>query len=333
MHFRYYRLLLFFLIITSLSNAQEGLPIYTDYLTDNYYLIHPSMAGVASCAKLRLTARQQWIGQEDAPSLMTASVNSRIGDSPSAVGGILYTDKNGYHSQNGAYLTYAHHLLLSRNEIDLSMLSFGLSAGFIQYNLDESTFLSQGYDPIISGIQQSSTNFNIDVGMSYHFINAYVHATIKNVLKNDGINNDIEITNNLRRYLFTVGNVFKTNRVNISLEPSILAQYEEGTKETTLDFNFKLYQDLENAKMYYGISYRRSLEGVKDFDGNEINGQKLQYITPLVGVTYKQFMFAYTYSYQINSIVFNSGGFHQFSIGYNFNCRKKKYSCDCPSVH
>jgi hypothetical protein len=62
--------------------SQEGLPIYSDYLTDNYYLIHPSMAGVANCNKARLTARQQWFGQDNAPSLQTFSINGRVGDSP-----------------------------------------------------------------------------------------------------------------------------------------------------------------------------------------------------------------------------------------------------------
>ena len=112
--------------------AQEGLPIYSDYLTDNYYLIHPSMAGVANCNKVRLTGRQQWFGQENAPSLQTLSINGRIGDSQSGVGAIVFNDQNGYHSQTGAYLTYAHHLMFSRNTIDLNMLSFGLSAGMIQ---------------------------------------------------------------------------------------------------------------------------------------------------------------------------------------------------------
>ena len=122
--------------------AQEGLPIYSDYLTDNYYLIHPSMAGVANCNKARLTVRQQWMGQENAPSLQTFSVNGRVGDSQSAYGAIVFNDQNGYHSQTGAYLTYAHHLMFSRSTIDLNMLSFGLSAGVIQYKLDETAFLS-----------------------------------------------------------------------------------------------------------------------------------------------------------------------------------------------
>ena len=41
---------------------RKTLPIYTDYLTDNLYLVHPSMAGAANCTKLRLTGRQQWFG-------------------------------------------------------------------------------------------------------------------------------------------------------------------------------------------------------------------------------------------------------------------------------
>ena len=134
--------------------AQEGLPIYSDYLTDNYYLIHPSMAGVANCNKVRLTGRQQWFGQDNAPSLQTFSINCRIGDTQSGVGAIAFNDQNGYHSQTGAYLTYAHHLMFSRNTIDLNMLSFGLSAGMIQYKLDETAFVE--LDPIIAGIEPVS---------------------------------------------------------------------------------------------------------------------------------------------------------------------------------
>ena len=53
------------------SFSQEGIAVYSDYLSDNYYLIHPSMAGAANCAKLRLTARKQWFGQSDAPQMQT----------------------------------------------------------------------------------------------------------------------------------------------------------------------------------------------------------------------------------------------------------------------
>ena len=333
MNLKTYCSIFFIAIFTLNSFAQEGLPVYSDYLTDNYYLIHPSMAGVANCSKIRLTARQQWFGEDDAPNLQTLSINGRIGDSPSGVGAILYSDKNGYHSQLGAYLTYAHHIMFSRNEIDLNMLSFGLSAGVIQYKLDETAFLNEGFDPIIAGIEQSATEFNIDFGFSYHLYNFYAHVTAKNILKNSGINNDVEITSNLRRYLVSVGNVFGAFDSEWSYEPSIMYQYKDGTQESSIDLNAKVYKETDFGKIWGGLSYRRSLDGAEYIDGSGVSSQKLQYFTPLIGVDYNNFMFAYTYSYQSNSVVFNNGGFHQLTLGYNFNCRKEKYQCNCPAVN
>ncbi|WP_163517731.1 type IX secretion system membrane protein PorP/SprF [Gelidibacter japonicus] len=336
MKFKKFCLLAFVILAIQFSKAQEGLPIYSDYLTDNYYLIHPSMAGVANCAKIRLTARKQWFGQDNAPALQTMSINSRIGESQSAVGAIVYNDKNGYHSQTGAYLTYAHHLMFSRNEIDLNMLSFGLSAGAIQYKLDETTFLDEGFDPLITGIEQSATNFNIDFGFSYHFINFYAHATVKNVLNNDGVNsnaNGIFKYDNLRTFLFSAGNVFSKLGSEWSYEPSIMFLYRDGTKESSIDLNAKVYKEMDFGKLWGGISYRRSLDGAEFANGTGVSSQNLQYFTPFLGLDYKNFVFAYTYSYQANSVVFNNGGFHQLTLGYNFNCRKKKYDCACPAVN
>ena len=336
MNLKKYFLIAVTALMTQIGEAQEGLPIYSDYLTDNYYLIHPSMAGVANCAKVRLTARKQWFGQDDAPALQTLSINGRIGDSPSAVGAIVYNDKNGYHSQTGAYLTYAHHLMFSRNEIDLNMLSFGLSAGVIQYKLDETTFLNEGFDPIIAGIEQSASNFNIDFGFSYHLYDFYAHATVKNVLNNDGVNsneNGVFKFDNLRTFLFSAGNTFSKFGSDWSYEPSIMFMHKDGTKESSIDVNAKVYKKMDFGKVCGGLSYRRSLDGAEFLDGSGVSSQKLQYFTPFVGVDYNNFVFAYTYSYQANSVVFNNGGFHQLTLGYNFNCRREKYECNCPAVN
>lgn len=331
MKFKNTILTILFSLSCFLSFSQEGLPLYTDYLTDNYYLIHPSMAGAANCAKVRLTGRQQWFGVEDAPKLLTMSINGRIGETPSALGAILFTDTNGYHSQNGAYLTYAHHLLFSRSEADLNMLSFGLSAGFIQYQLDQTSFFN---DPSIQTIINNETNFNIDFGFSYHFLDFYFHGTVKNVLKNAGVNNDIEITSNLRRYLASVGNVFSKYGSEWSYEPSIMFQYKEGTSEASIDVNAKVYKQMDFGKLWAGVSYRQSLDGAEYLTStNQVRSQKLQQITPILGVDFNNFMFAYNYTYQTNSVVLTNGGFHQLTLGFNFNCRAKRYDCKCPAVN
>jgi type IX secretion system PorP/SprF family membrane protein len=335
MNLKKYCLIAFCILIGHATTAQEGLPIYSDYITDNNYIIHPSMAGVANCGKVRLTARQQWFGQDDAPNLMTLSVNSRIGETQSGIGAIVYNDENGFHSQVGAYLTYAHHIMFSRNPIDLNMLSFGMSVGMIQYKLDETEWLAQGFDPIVSGLELSATNLNIDIGFSYHFLDFFAHATVKNVLENDGINvNEQGISfSNLRTYLGTAGYVFNGLNSEFTYEPSIMFMYRDATSEALIDVNMKVYKEMDFGRVWGGLSYRRSLDGAEFANGPGVSSQKLQYFTPFIGVDYKNFVFAYTYSYQANSVVFDNAGYHQITLGLNFNCRKEKYDCKCPYVN
>lgn len=324
------------LFISMIGFSQEGVPVYSDYLTDNYYLIHPSMAGVANCAKIRATARNQWFGVDNAPNLQTISANGRIGESPVAIGGIFFNDENGYHSTVGGYASFAYHLMFSRNEIDLNMLSFGLSAGFLQYKLDETSFLAPGeFDQLIAGIEQSATNFNVDFGFSYHYVDFYAHATIKNILNNDGINFNEQgfEFDNLRTYLVSLGYTFNKYGSEWSYEPSIMFMRRDATEESSIDINGKVYKEMDFGKIWGGLSYRRSLDGAEFLDGTGTSSQNLQYITPFLGVDYKQFVFAYTYSYQANTVNFNTGGFHQITLGYNFNCRREKFECNCPAVN
>lgn len=326
---RYLAALLF---LSQVSFSQEGIAVYSDYLSDNYYLIHPSMAGAANCAKLRLTARQQWFGQDDAPALQTLSFNGRVGEQ-SGMGIILFNDKNGYHSQTGAKITYAHHIMFSRGDYDLNQLSFGMSAGLVQSQLDETAF-DGDFDPVIvGGVYQKDSYFNVDVGASYNYLDFYAHFTVKNAVSNikREIYSDFE-SDNLRKYLFSAGYVFG-DADRLQIEPSFLFQYVDETKEKTIDINAKVYKELDFGRLWGGLSYRRSFDGAQYVDGNSISDQKLQYITPIVGLNYKNFMVAYTYSHLTGDVKFDTGGFHQITIGLNLFCKREKWDCNCPAVN
>jgi type IX secretion system PorP/SprF family membrane protein len=316
--------------IAQFSFSQEGIAVYTDYLTDNYYLIHPSMAGASNCAKIRLTGRQQWFDQDDAPSLQTLSFNGRINDK-SGLGFIAFNDKNGYHSQTGAKLTYAHHLMFSRNTIDLNQLSFGISGAFIQSRLDETEFTT--FDPFVfGGITQKDSYFNLDVGASYFYLDYFTHFTVKNIMANrreiytEGIESD-----NLRKYLWSGGANFG-NEDRLMIEPSFLFQFTEFTKEKAIDINAKVYKGMEFGKVWGGLSYRASFDGAEYLNGEEVGQQNLQYITPFVGINYKNFMLGYTYNHILGDIKFDNSGFHQLTLGINLFCKDKPYECNCPAV-
>jgi len=331
MNFKFFYIL-GLMFITQFSFSQEGVAVYSDYLSDNFYLIHPSMAGASGCIKIRLTARKQWFEQQDAPQLQTMSVNGRL-DEKSGVGMILFNDVNGYHSQKGIKLTYAHHLMFSRDQIDLDQLSFGISGVFIQSQLDETQFKNSGYyDPIIDGtIVQKESYVNFDIGASYNYLDFFAHLTVKNAIDTRRNIYTAYESDNLRKLILSGGYTFGDAN-KILWEPSIMFQSIDKTKEMSVDFNLKAYKNLEDGKLWGGISYRRSLDGAEYFI-KSIAEQKLQYISPILGLNYKNFMFAYTYSQVLGDVKYDNRGFHQITIGLNLFCVPEKYHCNCPAIN
>jgi len=293
------------------------------------------MAGASNCAKLRISARQQWFGHADAPQLQTLTFSTRVtDDTPSAVGVTMYNDKNGFHAQRGAKATYAHHLIFNYGNQDLNQLSFGLSAGFSQTSLDQSRFSPEAInDPSVSrGILVKGSDFNVDFGFSYFYGDFYSHLTVKNALgtKRD-IYSDYE-SFNLRKYIGSLGYTFG-DREKFWYEPSVMLQYTEFTKGKTLDVNFKLYKPLENGTVWGGVSYRNGFDTTEYLSSGVLSDQKLQYVTPFIGANLGKFMISYTYSYVIGDINFDTSGFHQLTIGFDFLCKRQRFLCNCPAVN
>ena len=322
------------------SNAQEGIPVYFDYLSDNYYLVFPSMAGIGEGGKIRATARKQWFDVDDAPSLQTINAHFRLGDSPSGIGAIVFNDANGYHSQTGLKITYAHHLRMGGNDVrQLNQLSFGISGTILQSSLDETEFRSVIPDPAVSGIKLSSSYSNVDIGISYNFQEFYTHFAVLNALtgskrnlyyRDRQDNPDELVIDNIRRFLLSAGYVF--GRSEWQFEPSVLFQLTEFTEEKSIDFNAKVYKDVDFGRIWGGLSYRRSFDGAQFQDNGTFGEQRLQLITPIVGANINNFMVSYNYSYQMGDIRFDNGGFHQITIGYDFGQTERKYDCYCPAV-
>jgi type IX secretion system PorP/SprF family membrane protein len=319
------------------SSSQEGLPIYTDYLTENYYLLHPSMAGVnLEGIKIRMTSRKHWLDQPNAPNLQTFSIDSRL-NNRNGVGMILFKDENGYHAQTGLSLTYAHHINFNEdrsrmNEPNLfnygsiNQLSFGLSIGGVQNSLDQTSFAPfvGEVDNLITQVMESSGYFNMDIGVSYVNFNYFAHLTLKNVLFSptniygDEVYDFSKNYTSFIKYVASFGYLFFTESP-FSFEPSVLFHGSKLTSEKAIDLNLKSYYNLDYGYLWLGLSYRQSFDGAQYLDGEKIGKQTYQLVTPIFGVSYKDFVFSYNYSYQRGNIVLGNGGFHQLTLGYNIN--------------
>lgn len=224
--------------------------------------------------------------------------------------------------------------MFSRDEIDLNQLSFGISGGLIQSNLDETSFLGSGVnDPIINGtVVQKDSYFNVDFGMSYNYLDFYVHGTIKNAIEaRREIYTEFE-SDNLRKFILSTGYIFG-NKNRILWEPSVMFQYTSQTTEKAIDLNMKAYKSMDFGTLWGGLSYRTSFDGAEFNNGNGTSKQRYQSITPIVGVNFKNVMFAYTYSHLGGDVKYGTGGFHQITLGLDLFCKREKYECFCPAIN
>lgn len=304
--------------------AQEIIPVYSDYLTDNLFLLHPSLAGAAGRGEIRLTARQQWFDVENAPGLQTFTINGRIGENE-GLGAIVFNDQNGNFSRTGAYASYAYHLRIFGKDSELHRLSFGMSAGVVQHSLDQSQFSLP--DPILGNGTNAAAYANMDIGMSYFKGEFYTHFSARNVLPvNRELLDSENISVNQRKYHLTSGYIFSPS-YDWYLEPSAMLQLSEATLEKMLDLNIKAYRDFEFGQLWIGLSYRQG------FGKSTGSGQNLTYVTPFGGIEFKNFVFGYTYSRQFNEIVLSGSGYHQITLGYNFGATSKSSHCWCPALN
>jgi type IX secretion system PorP/SprF family membrane protein len=311
--FNFIGFVLVFFLKLNIVKAQGTLPIYSDYLSDDIYLVHPSAAGIGNSGKLRLTHRQQWSNNDDAPTLQTISFHNRINEKI-GLGGMIFNDKNGFHSQLGVQATYAYHLNFGRDDA-LNQVSLALSASYTQNSIDQRNFIIP--DPIISQIVESDSYFNADFSIAYHNLDGFIYFTTKNLFLNVQDSQNRNLRNiNLRRFLLNAGYFFGWGK-HFQVEPSVMFQYVSSTKEKLIDINTKVYQTFGDKKRaWFAISYRRSLENN--------NNQNLSQITPIVGLEFNRYLFSYTYTQQFGDITFQNGGYHQFTLGINLFPKKPK---------
>src|SRR5210317_1017207 len=112
-----------FLLTVSLGFGQElNLPVWTQYLADNPFVISPTYAGIGDNFRVRANGLTQWVGIKGAPDNASLYADLRIANR-SGIGLSLYTDRNGNTYQKGAKISYAHHLVI--DDRSMQYLSFG----------------------------------------------------------------------------------------------------------------------------------------------------------------------------------------------------------------
>ncbi len=286
------------------------LPIFTQYLTDNNFVLSPTFAGIGDNLRIRANGLTQWVGIKDAPQNQSLYADFRIRNR-SGIGLSLYNDSNGNTSQTGAKFSFAHHIIL--DYYSKQYLSFGLSYNINSFKIDISKFNTTHEIPILDPSiinNRSITNNNFDLGLLYRNKGFYVSLNATNILpKNTDRFTGIEPSLLLNYQLYS-GYVIKNsyNR-NIEIEPSIFYQYFAGDQRSTTDLNIKFRRfNSYDDYLWAGVSYRF------------LNDQLLQplAIGPMVGFKKSNFYFGYSYQITLSKIVAYNSGTHMVTLGFDF---------------
>jgi type IX secretion system PorP/SprF family membrane protein len=309
------QLTLLLLIAVFAARAQElNSPQLTQYLADNPFVLSPTYAGIGDHVKVRLNGLTQWVGIKDAPDTQSLAADARIGNR-SGLGIFLYNDRNGYTRQQGARLSFAHHLTLDRYEDEF--LSFGISYNFNQFRIDIEDFIDSSSDPSVTD-DRSTSNHNFDVGAMYRKNKFYFSINTSNLLDKDLSSfNPVFEPNHLRNYYVYTGYRYTKNKNSkLEIEPSVLYKIFEsdGRSETDLNVKFRFY-DFEDY-YYTGINYR--------FLNDQVG--KPLYLAPFAGFKKSNFYFGYSVQIILNDILAYSYGTHVITVGLDLfqgisNCR------------
>ena len=308
-------------LVFGFSYGQEfNVPVWTQYLADNDFVISPTYAGIGDNLRIRANGLTQWVGIKNAPDNQALFADFRISDR-SGVGISAYNDKNGNTRQKGIKFSFAHHLTIDYKS--KQYLSFGISYNINSFRLDienfETNYETPIIDPSVNG-DRSNNNNNIDAGFLYRWKGFYLSFNASNMIEKDIEKYDGIEPNQLLNYQFYTGYIIKSNRnKKIEFEPSMYFQYFDSDNRSSTDLNFKYRKFINNYGDYYwfGASYRF------------LNDQFFQplNIGPMGGIMKNKIYFAYSYQFTINGLSGFNSGTHMVTIGLDF--LQGMSSCEC----
>lgn len=304
-------MLLSFLAINSGYSQELNLPVFTQYLADNSFVVSPTYAGIGDNLRIRANGLTQWVGIKDAPDNQSLYADLRILDR-SGMGISLYNDSNGNTTQTGAKISFAHHLIL--NYYSRQYLSFGISYNINNFKINVNEFSSGTNtsipsDPTVTD-NRSVANNNFDVGVLYRNKGFYLSLNVNNILDKKTDKFYSQEPSLLRNYQIYSGYVFRGNTENrVEYEPSVYYQEFAGDKRSSTDLNFK-YRQFNRYDDYFwiGVSYRF------------LNDQLFQplMLGPMAGFKKSNFYFGYSYQASLNQIGAYNSGTHVVTIGLDF---------------
>ena len=295
--------------------------LYSQYMM-NGFLFNPAVAGSDGYTTLNLTAREQWIGFENAPKTRSISIQGRLNKSKYKIksgrdgkrsfnqgrsgrvglGGIIYNDKNGLIDKTGMQGTYAYHIFINN-----SQLSFGISGSVFQFEINEEGLQFKDPDDPLNVSDLKKPVYVPDAGAGIYYANSkyYVGASVSQLFQSPlKIGNRVLDDFKMYRHYYFIGGYNFPVMENLDMEPSILFQYTDQLITQT-DISLKFYY---NDSYWFGSSFRTS--GA---------------VILLGGIRLDKFYLGYSFDYTFSNIRKHSYGSHEIMLFLKMGDNVRRY--------
>lgn len=280
----------------------QQLPHFSQYYL-NDYLINPAVAGSRNYFEGKSAHRYQWEGITDAPRTYTLSVNGPMKNLKMGLGGYLFTDIVGPTRRTGFNVSYAYHLKLNES----LKLSFGLSAGLLQFTIDASKItLRDQDDAILTNGVQSELKPDAGFGLYLYHKKYYfgfsapqlLHSRVK--FFNDGENP----VGTLPAHYFLTGGYKIQVTDDIVIEPSAFVKYISPAPIQVEGTMRAIYKE----KVWISGTFR-TLDAITASAGYLINNN---------------FTIAYAFDFTTTNLKNYSDGTHELLVGIRFYKSRRK---------
>jgi len=285
-------LLIVLTIFISVVSAQQ-IPLKSLYLY-NRLSYNPAEAGTRKYIPVYLSARQQWIGLENAPETQDISVHAPLG-AKVGLGLQMYNESTGVTDRTGGNLALSYRIQTSQK----GHLAFGLSGMFTQFTFDKEKMITQNPNDATL-LNNDLTYFIPDVGfgLNYYGEKFRIGLSAVNLIETKKDLSSIAVDNALNRVIYFDGSAKLGLSKKIDLIPSFFTRYMFEAP-FSYEANLRLmYNDL----VWIGAGYRGQDAAVFE-----------------VGFEFKKFVIGYAYDYTLSDISSISNGTHEIIIGYQIS--------------
>jgi len=259
----FYIVSLLFLGILGASAQQESQ--YSQYMY-NTMTFNPGYTGSREVLSAMALYRTQWVGLDGAPKTMNFSVQTPLGYHGNGLGLNIVSDQIGPTKNTGFTVNYAYTIMPS----DELKVSFGISGGFDNFEVDYNKTNREYEDPTMTGVE-SQFSPNVGAGVYFHTFKWYAGISVPKLLKTN-FYDDVaaSVYSTKAHYYFMGGYVFDINPY-LRFKPAVLAKFVVGAPVAVdMSANF-----LINDKLTLGAAYRwdagvSGLAGFQVTDGIQI---------------------------------------------------------------